>query len=296
MDTIKMGELIRDTRKEKKLTQKDVADKLGITDRAVSKWERGICAPDLAYMEELADMLGLTVSELISGQRMEQPPAQEVESAVKETISYSKKEMETKNRSFVKKLLAIGLGVIVVCLVFAVWQLWYSGYFYILDTVSSPNGSIVTTVYDCALADGEPPAVGGFTLRDTGGYSNSIHYGYGTYRGLWWSPNSRFRVVSMDTEDGIYLALTDYHYHSTTNLTLILEQVLTHNDFFADVAHENDKWSPIINIDFVQWSDADPETMLVYFAYTDKEGQLREGYMWYDYESHKASGYMKIEE
>ena len=42
MDNVKMGELIRDSRKEKGLTQKDVANKLGITDRAVSKWERGV--------------------------------------------------------------------------------------------------------------------------------------------------------------------------------------------------------------------------------------------------------------
>ena len=42
MDNAKMGELIRDSRKEKGLTQKDVAEKLGITDRAVSKWERGV--------------------------------------------------------------------------------------------------------------------------------------------------------------------------------------------------------------------------------------------------------------
>ena len=42
MDNAKMGVLIRDSRKEKGLTQKDIAEKLGITDRAVSKWERGV--------------------------------------------------------------------------------------------------------------------------------------------------------------------------------------------------------------------------------------------------------------
>ena len=56
MDNAKMGELIREARKEKGFTQKDVAERLGITDRAVSKWERGICAPDIAYIEELAEI------------------------------------------------------------------------------------------------------------------------------------------------------------------------------------------------------------------------------------------------
>ena len=104
MDNAKMGELIRDCRKEKGLTQKNVANKLGVTDRAVSKWERGICAPDIAYIEELAEMLGLTVAELIAGQRMEQPPAQEVESAIKETITYSQNEIKSKRKQPAKGL------------------------------------------------------------------------------------------------------------------------------------------------------------------------------------------------
>ena len=69
MDNRKMGELIREARKEKGLTQKDVAQRFGITDRAVSKWERGICAPDIGILEELAELLGLSVAELIAGER-----------------------------------------------------------------------------------------------------------------------------------------------------------------------------------------------------------------------------------
>ena len=110
MDNAKMGELIREARKEKGFTQKDVAERLGITDRAVSKWERGICAPDIAYIEELAEMLGLTVAELISGQRMEQPPAQEVERAIKETITYSQNEMKSKRKAASKRTwIAVGI-------------------------------------------------------------------------------------------------------------------------------------------------------------------------------------------
>ena len=113
MNNAKMGELIRVARKEKRLTQKDVAEKIGITDRTVSKWERGICAPDIAYIEELAQILGLTVAQLIAGERAEQPAAAEVESAIKETITYSKNEMDSKRKSANKRVW-ITIGVILI--------------------------------------------------------------------------------------------------------------------------------------------------------------------------------------
>lgn len=55
------GALIRDLRKEKKLTRKELAERLYVTDRAVSKWERGLCAPDIALLEPLAQALDTTV-------------------------------------------------------------------------------------------------------------------------------------------------------------------------------------------------------------------------------------------
>ena len=58
MDTEKMGALIAKMRKEKGLTQKELADQLHVTDRAVSKWERGICCPDISLLEDLANILG----------------------------------------------------------------------------------------------------------------------------------------------------------------------------------------------------------------------------------------------
>lgn len=58
MDNGKTGALIKKLRKEKGMTQKELADQLHITDRAVSKWERGLCAPDLSLLEPLAAALG----------------------------------------------------------------------------------------------------------------------------------------------------------------------------------------------------------------------------------------------
>ena len=53
MNVKKVGEFIKQKRKDKKLTQKELAEKLSITDRAISKWERGLCCPDISLLKEL---------------------------------------------------------------------------------------------------------------------------------------------------------------------------------------------------------------------------------------------------
>ena len=64
MDQIKIGRFIAACRKRANLTQLQLADRLGITDKAVSKWERGITMPDTSIMLELCDILGISVNEL----------------------------------------------------------------------------------------------------------------------------------------------------------------------------------------------------------------------------------------
>lgn len=70
MNQIKIGEFIAEQRKLKKMTQAALAEKLGITDRAVSKWERGKGLPDVSLMLELCEILGITVNELLSGEKI----------------------------------------------------------------------------------------------------------------------------------------------------------------------------------------------------------------------------------
>lgn len=60
-----MGEIISTLRRENEMTQKDIADKLGITDKAVSKWERDIAFPDTATIPKLAEILEINVEELM---------------------------------------------------------------------------------------------------------------------------------------------------------------------------------------------------------------------------------------
>lgn len=70
MDQIKIGKFIAWKRKEQNLTQEKLAEKLGITDRAVSKWETGKSLPDASIMLELCGILGITVNDLLCGEEV----------------------------------------------------------------------------------------------------------------------------------------------------------------------------------------------------------------------------------
>ena len=68
MDQIKIGKFIAECRKNKNLTQADLANKLNITDRAVSKWENGKSLPDFSIMFDLCKILDITINDLLSGE------------------------------------------------------------------------------------------------------------------------------------------------------------------------------------------------------------------------------------
>ena len=71
MDQVRIGRFVAECRKGKGLTQAKLAEALGVTDRAVSKWETGRSMPDSSLMLPLCDILGITVNELLSGERIE---------------------------------------------------------------------------------------------------------------------------------------------------------------------------------------------------------------------------------
>ena len=68
MDQVKIGKFIADRRKKANYTQMQLAEKLGITDRAISKWETGKTLPDSSIMLELCGILGITVNDLLTGE------------------------------------------------------------------------------------------------------------------------------------------------------------------------------------------------------------------------------------
>ena len=89
MDQVKIGKFIAQCRKGKNLTQMQLAEKFGITDRAVSKWETGKTLPDSSIMLELCELLGITVNDLLSGEVIK--------------MDYYNKEMENNLLELVKQ-------------------------------------------------------------------------------------------------------------------------------------------------------------------------------------------------
>ncbi len=95
MDQIKIGRFIAERRKAANLTQLQLADKLGITDKAISKWERGIAMPDTSIMLQLCDILGINVNELLSGEKISMENNNQKNEQLLLDIS---KEIEQKNK------------------------------------------------------------------------------------------------------------------------------------------------------------------------------------------------------
>ena len=96
MDQIKIGKFIAECRKKNKLTQVQLAEKLDITDRAVSKWENGKAMPDSSIMLDLCKELGITVNELLSGEMIEMKNYNE--SAEQNLIDMVKQKEEADKR------------------------------------------------------------------------------------------------------------------------------------------------------------------------------------------------------
>ena len=130
MDQSKIGKFIAECRKDKELTQMQLAEKLGITDKAISKWERGIARPDTAIMLELCDILGISVNELLSGERLNmENDGQKSEQLLLEMA----KEIEKKNKTIWSSMWVLmlinmvwflgGLCVATLLIPEGVWQL-----------------------------------------------------------------------------------------------------------------------------------------------------------------------------
>ncbi len=115
MDQLKIGRFIAQRRKELKLTQFQLAEKLNITDRAVSKWERGKSLPDSAIMLPLCEILGITVNDLLYGEVIDvNKNNKETEKLLLEMI----KQKEENDKRMLQFEIVIGVLSVIILLTF----------------------------------------------------------------------------------------------------------------------------------------------------------------------------------
>ena len=125
-------------RKQKGFTQRELAEQIGISDKAVSKWERGLSMPDITLLIPLADLLGVTTTELLSGQYIQEPDRlniQEVEQLVTGAIGLSagerQQQRDRRKRRGAFYLLCLFLSATEILLL-SLWCLFFGGWLQLL--------------------------------------------------------------------------------------------------------------------------------------------------------------------
>lgn len=113
MDQIKIGAFIAERRKSQNLTQAALGEKLGITDRAVSKWERGKGLPDASLMLPLCEILGITVNDLLCGEVVTMDNYnKELENNLLEMV----RQKEESDKKMLRTEIVLGIATVIPCL------------------------------------------------------------------------------------------------------------------------------------------------------------------------------------
>lgn len=118
-DQVKIGNFLRELRKEKGLTQEELAEKLGISSKSISRWENGNTMPDLGILVELAELYDVDIKEIIDGERMGEIVEAENKTTLLKVADYAEneKKIAVKRRGLITIFTAaVIFGVLLVML------------------------------------------------------------------------------------------------------------------------------------------------------------------------------------
>ncbi len=119
IDQINIGGFLRELRKEKRLTQEELAEKFGVSSRSVSRWENGNTMPELGILVELADFYEVDIREIIDGERKSEIMKKETKETLRKVADYAEleKKIVVKRRCIVTFVLTVmmGLGIVMGC-------------------------------------------------------------------------------------------------------------------------------------------------------------------------------------
>lgn len=146
MEKEKLGSFIKELRMEQDLTQKELADRVHVTDKAVSKWERGLSAPAVDLLQPLSEALGVSVMELLDGQRHgeETIELKKANAILQETIARQKRVIFGKRR-----VLLVIFAALLLCCWICGRLIWNQGL--LLDERGLGIADIFYTEWDLTL-------------------------------------------------------------------------------------------------------------------------------------------------
>ena len=117
MDLVKIGKFLQDLRKEKGLTQEQLAEQTGVARRTVSRWETGSNMPDLDIMMELADFYSVDLREILNGERKSERMNEELKEAVLQVADYSNEEktrlLQKMHWMFIAGLIGLVMALVI---------------------------------------------------------------------------------------------------------------------------------------------------------------------------------------
>lgn len=119
MNYEKIGEFIKNKRKEKGLTQNELAEKINVTDKAISKWERGLGCPDVSLLESLSKELDVSILELLNGEKIENEVIKvtDADNFIKSTINISNDYTKNKIKNVFNRIIEISIIFVVLLLI-----------------------------------------------------------------------------------------------------------------------------------------------------------------------------------
>lgn len=128
MDQKKIGSFLRELRKEQRITQEDLAEKLNVSSRTISRWETGSNMPDISLLIEIADFFDVSIPEIINGERKSEKMDEEVKEVAEKLSDYA----DAEKVNIIKEIRKLSIGGVIALI----------GYF-IIDTTGTASQNII---------------------------------------------------------------------------------------------------------------------------------------------------------
>ncbi len=297
MDREMLGRFIAQRRKELDLTQRQLAEALHVTDKAVSKWERGAGCPDISLLEPLAEALGLSVDQLLTYQTApaEPEPAEEpaTSQAVQAVLDLTLAERRARRRRRWFIAMAAALSLIVLAGMYALLSsLQVQGKLFRNESSTSPDGSITVVTYTGSFGNSSVKVTNPADIQRRWG-DGSVETGMGesyphtALTGLYWSPDSAWLAIGQSVQgETARLDCKLWHFYqgadeqwygqSDGSMRLILEHLWHEGDealkaAFSAVKTAQPSGYPVFDVTFSRWDGAVLQLKCTYTG-TDSAG------------------------